>query len=152
MKQSTILARAIKAAPEDHLARLAYADALEEEGHPGRAAVARAEAKRLLAEKEAQERCASIAKEILARGITKLAEAKVRDLVGASRCPVLILEGDQPPASKGESGYSTFRHSGTVVQYPGAARRAGHKLDYHRSTRRVEVGALWLAAHGVTAR
>ena len=62
----------------------------------------------------------------------------------AKRCPVEIVAGFSEPTFQGEEGYHTFRKGGGACRNPGAARRAGHKLDYHRSTRRVEVGWGWL--------
>lgn len=68
----------------------------------------------------------------------------IRQLAGAERCPVRIVAGDDPPTQAGERAHYTFRDSDTLVHHPGSAMRAGHRLEYHRSTYRVRVGVRWL--------
>lgn len=57
--------------------------------------------------------------------------------------PVVVLEGDAAPYRIGEEAYYTFKNGGRIT-YPGAARRHGYKMDYHRSTLEICVGAEWV--------
>lgn len=73
---------------------------------------------------------------------------------GANNVPITLVGGDradEAPKVTGEAPYHTFRKGG-VCKFPGAARRAGYKTDYHADTRAVTVGVEWLdrvAAEGV---
>lgn len=65
--------------------------------------------------------------------------------VSRSRCPVAIVPGDLPPTLLGEAGHSEFK-TGGIAKFPGSACRAGYRVRYVRSTQRIEVGDVWLAA------
>ncbi len=62
-----------------------------------------------------------------------------------SRCPVRVVAGPQAPCKSGEAGYAEFKDGGRVRSY-GAARQAGYRVRYVRSTLCVTVGDVWLAA------
>ena len=58
-----------------------------------------------------------------------------------NRCPIRIVEGDQPPELHGSSYYYTTLSGGTVVRYPNAY---GWPTRYVHSTLVVTVGEDWL--------
>lgn len=58
--------------------------------------------------------------------------------------PVDVRPGHDGPRLEGTDGHYVFRGSSAPVRYPNAARAAGHKLDYVRSTRVLAVGADWV--------
>lgn len=66
---------------------------------------------------------------------------------GANSVPI-TLRGDehagQAPVLTGEAPSSTFKGGG-ACRSPGAAIRAGYKVEYHADTREVTVGVEWLA-------
>lgn len=62
-----------------------------------------------------------------------------------SRPTVEVVPGTGRPEKLGTGGLHMFKGGG-VCRFPGAARRAGHKVVYHPSTLRVVVGARWLVA------
>lgn len=59
--------------------------------------------------------------------------------------PVVVIDGEQAPSERGTSAhYETT--GGTWIRYPNAYGRKGRSnMHYCASTRRVEVGAEWLA-------
>ena len=60
--------------------------------------------------------------------------------------PVAVEAGDARPSLSGVPGYHEFRGGG-ACEFPGAAIRAGYKVDYTPDTRAVAVGVDWLIAH-----
>lgn len=74
---------------------------------------------------------------VLRRGLRLAAGLQARDTR-----PIVVVEGSQAPAEGGESYYWTTPSGRTIVRYPNAY---GYRTLYHASTRRVEVGAAWLA-------
>jgi hypothetical protein len=70
----------------------------------------------------------------------------IRRAVGRATQPIdiTVIAGDAAPVCRGEDAYHTFKNGGRC-QYPGAARRAGYKTEYHRSTLEIIVGAGWVA-------
>lgn len=70
-------------------------------------------------------------------------------LAPSTNVPITVVDGDSPPVMTGEGPYHTFRgkkgRDGGVCHYPGAAIRRGFKVDYHPDTRRITVGAGWVA-------
>lgn len=76
-------------------------------------------------------------------------QAALRRLAQArGRCPVVVVAGGAPPALRGETGKTVFRGSDTVVKFPRAALKAGYRVTYVPSTRRVTVGIGWLIEQG----
>lgn len=74
---------------------------------------------------------------------------RIRHAVGLSNtvAPITVVEGASAPVAAGEAAHHTFRDDGGgVCGYPGAAIRAGYRLDYHTSTLRITVGAVWVLA------
>jgi hypothetical protein len=70
----------------------------------------------------------------------------VRRLAGAQAGRrVVVVPGCAPPKLCGE-GYHWVTPGGRPVYHPSAYRRAFGRPVYVHSTRRVEVGAMWLAA------
>lgn len=64
-----------------------------------------------------------------------------------SRIPIQLRGGamsDSQPELTGTAPFHTFRKGGGVCGNPDAARKAGHKTDYHKDTRVVRVGVIWL--------
>lgn len=61
------------------------------------------------------------------------------------RPTIEVVTGTARPVKLGTGGVHMFRKGG-VCRFPGAARRAGHKIIYHPSTIRIVVGARWLVA------
>lgn len=62
-----------------------------------------------------------------------------------SSIPIEVVAGDAAPVLTGEDAYHTFKKSGGRCNNPGAAMRAGYKVEYHRSTLEITVGAGWVA-------
>jgi len=66
----------------------------------------------------------------------------------AKHLPIQVIEdSDAPPRVEGDERYYVFRKSGGHCKYPGAAMKAGYKVDYIKTTRRVIVGRHWLIQH-----
>lgn len=79
--------------------------------------------------------------------VSAKARTLVRSFIGHERTsslPIVVVLGDSAPVLSGEEGYHTFRNGG-VCHHPGAAKRAGYRIEYHRSTLSVTVGAKWVA-------
>jgi len=75
---------------------------------------------------------------------TRLVRRVVREAVGAhTNTPVRIVAGDRAPRIVGRSYYWTTPSGKTEVQHPNAY---GWPVLYHASTRRVQVGAGWVAS------
>lgn len=71
--------------------------------------------------------------------------AKVlRKIVKVPKFKISIFAGDAAPALSGEGPYSTFKGSKGRCHSPGAAIRAGYKVEYHKSSYIVAVGCGWL--------
>ncbi len=71
----------------------------------------------------------------------------LRGRCGVRSCPVALVgyeRRDQAPTVTGEPPRHEFRGGGEC-KYPGAAMRAGYKVDYVADTRAVTVGVKWLA-------
>lgn len=64
--------------------------------------------------------------------------------VDVSRYPVEVVSGCTRPKAYGEGPYHTWRGSDSRVHNAAGAIRAGYRLDYHKSTRRVVVGSQWV--------
>jgi len=75
--------------------------------------------------------------------LTERERQQIRRLAGASRCPVAVVAGGSPPRARGQRGYACFKGGGPC-KYPGAARRAGYRVEWEPSTYRVEVGEDWI--------
>ncbi|MBX9623820.1 MAG: hypothetical protein K2X82_08390 [Gemmataceae bacterium] len=76
----------------------------------------------------------------------RLANARriVRDRIAPGTAIPIEPDGSaDTPHLVGEQGYHVFKNGGRV-SHPGAARRAGHKIRYVRSTLAVAVGLGWL--------
>lgn len=73
---------------------------------------------------------------------------KIRSYMGlenSDRTTVDIIDGESfAPALVGERGYFTTPSGKTVVEHPGSY---GYRTIYHRSTRRITVGSLWVASN-----
>jgi hypothetical protein len=70
---------------------------------------------------------------------------RIRRAVGCEgNPPVEVIAGSARPTRHGEEAYHTFRGGNTRVNAPGSAIKRGFKLDYHPSTLRVTVGAVWV--------
>lgn len=63
--------------------------------------------------------------------------------VASNMVPITLTHGDAAPAVRGEGPYHTFR-SGGICRNPGAAIRAGYKVEYHADERTITVGAGWV--------
>ena len=67
---------------------------------------------------------------------------------GDHHVPIMLATSDDarydPPSMTGTAGYYTFNKSDTIVKAPGAARKAGHKIKYHRDSRVITVGYEWV--------
>jgi hypothetical protein len=77
------------------------------------------------------------------------ARRAARDAAGLPRCdrrPVCVIPGASAPTCEGAGYYFTTPSGKTVVHHPNAY---GYRTLYHCSTRRVEVGARWLAVRGL---
>jgi len=77
------------------------------------------------------------------------ARRAVRDAAGllrSDRTRVDVIVGTSAPTCEGASYFFTTMSGKTVVHHPGAY---GWRTLYHCSTRRVEVGHLWLARRGL---
>lgn len=59
-------------------------------------------------------------------------------------CPIVVVEGSAAPREVGQS-YRWTTPSGREVRHPSAYRAHYGRPVYHHSTRRIEVGAEWLA-------
>ncbi len=76
--------------------------------------------------------------------------AQVREIAGcggSNNVGITIVTGeraDESPRVTGDAPYSTFKNGG-VCQSPGAAMRAGYKVEYHADTREVTIGVAYLA-------
>lgn len=78
--------------------------------------------------------------------IRRIGRYLARRAVGyRGNCPVKIIDGNQPPKVFGDlSGYETL--AGEPIRYPRAYQKIGwSNMRYVPSTRRIEVGHLWLA-------
>lgn len=62
---------------------------------------------------------------------------------GYTAAPVIVVAGNSKPVWKGQSYYYTNK-SGAIVYHPSAYRKAYGKPIYVASTRRIEVGQIWL--------
>lgn len=80
----------------------------------------------------------------LAREISRTVRAAAG--LSGTPYPIRVIDGDQAPALRGRSYYWTTTSGKTEVRHPGAY---GWPTLYHASTRRIEVGADWLAARGL---
>ena len=77
------------------------------------------------------------------------ARRAVRDAAGllrSDRTRVDVVVGTSAPTCEGESYFFTTPSGNTIIRHPGAYR---WPMAYHCSTRRVEVGHLWLARRGL---
>lgn len=120
-------------------------DAHQEAGCSALAATRRANKVARLAARAAQ---LAEAKELVGGGTATAAKlrTRVRRSVGLERntaAPIAVVEGDAVPTRSGEEAYNTFRKGGRC-KFPGAAIRAGYKVDYHASTLAVTVGGGWV--------
>ena len=143
-----LLTDAVRREPADAAARGALYDLLIEQGT--RPLTARRRVNQIVREATAAQTLA--AARVLIDG-TGAKSARTRTAVRAavgrgtnSSIPVTVVAGDAAPVLSGEEAYTTFRKGG-VCHYPGAARRAGYKLDYHPSTLAITVGAGWVLTH-----
>lgn len=132
----------------DEVGLMAYTDALAESGLSPRTIARRANRVRRAAEAVARFEAATA---LIEGDTAKSGRARrtVRAAVGLgdnNSVPVTVVAGDAAPVRSGEAAYSTFRKGG-VCNFPGAAIRAGYKVDYHASTLAVTVGADWVAQH-----
>ena len=139
------LEAAIAANPADALAAGALRDWWQDQGISRLAAIRRVNAVVRQATVEAIHRAA-----VAAVAADTAAGRQLREAIRvAAECrvvtvPVEVEQGDAAPQLVGEEGYHTFKDSNRVCHYPGSARMHGYKTEYHRSTRRVTVGANWL--------
>lgn len=142
MRQSTLLRAALQQTPADALCRLALADALAEEGCAAAAGRQRLLAGRLARQAQARERPGEVT-------LTGSQAARIRALAGLarSRAEVSVTAGDPAPKSSGEAGYTQFKDGG-LCRFPGAARRAGYRIEYVPSTLAISVGVEWLIREG----
>lgn len=62
---------------------------------------------------------------------------------GPYRPPIVVHRGNAPPVLTGEPPVYTFRDGGEC-RNPGAARRAGYRIEYRRSTLLIHVGVEWV--------
>jgi hypothetical protein len=134
------LIAAVRAEPDDHTRRCALEDAAQEGGCTPTAA--RRLACRVTREARAA-RDLERARSILER--SSAARSAVRNAAGLrpGAHPCEVAPGTDAPRVEGEEGYHTFKNGGHC-QFPGAAKRAGYRIEYHRSTLRYIVGAGWV--------
>jgi len=142
------LAAILREEPADRTVRAALVDALLEAGSSRWAAVRAANA-------VAREGAGSIAHRT-ARAFIRAdgsAAAKARTAIrervnrgSSSSIEVTVVAGNAAPVLSGEDAHSTFRKGG-ACHSPGAAIRAGYKVDYHRSTLKITVGGEWVASN-----
>jgi len=75
---------------------------------------------------------------------TRDQRALARRITNASNCwPVKLVAGRQTPRIKGDPAHYTNK-SGDLIYHPAAYSKKAYRMYYHYSTRRVEVGVLWL--------
>lgn len=142
---------AIKRDPNDGVAAAAMMDAIQECGLSPLAATRRVN--RLLREAKAAKWLAD-ARDLVERQAAKggRLRATIRRVAGldGSQAEIVVVAGGQAPTRSGEPAYHTFRgkkgREGGICQFPGSARKAGYKTDYHPSTLTATVGADWV--HG----
>lgn len=139
------LTAVLREEPDDRTVHAALVDALQEQGKSRLAAVRVANAVAREGAESLQHRIArTLVGDDGARG--RKARAAIRSAAtgATSQTEITVVVGDAAPVLTGEAGHSTFKGGGRCNN-PGAARRAGYKVEYHRSTLEITVGAGWVA-------
>lgn len=77
---------------------------------------------------------------------TKYFIRKIKKCAGSPRgsCPIFIIEGEGSPAMQGSPGFWSPPSGKNLKKYPAYQNMYKKHMNYHKSTRKVEVGVQWL--------
>lgn len=139
-----LLKKAVAAAPADLVAQMALADRWREMGVPDKAIPV------LVSRWVRWSKCrAALTAETAKGGKLRAAVRERAGCGGANSVPVKLVglgRAGEAPTMTGEAPSSTFKGGG-ACRSPGAALRAGYKVEYHADTREVTVGVEWLESN-----